>query len=110
MTVLLLTSCASQNYVVDTKGVDLELYSADLNECKKYGKQLPTSDGVGESAMLGFVIGAILGEITGGPEVSADLAVTTAIETGSARAIENTHTQAQIVKNCLNNRGYIVLN
>ena len=110
LTTVILTSCATQNYVVDTKGVDLGQYATDLSECKDYRKQVPTGNGVAESAMVGLALGAIFGVILADPDVAREFATTSAIESGTAKAIENTHTQDDIVKNCLRNRGYSVLN
>ena len=107
---LLLVGCASSRVIVDTKGVDLQQYNIDLAECNAYRDSLPTSDGVGESAIAAFLVGAALGAIFGNSDDAIDLGTSAAIESGAEKAISNGHEQNNIVKSCMAQRGYSVLN
>ncbi len=105
-----LTACASQQYIVDTKGVDMDQYAVDLQECEAYRDQLNGTDSVAKSAALGAAIGAGIGAILGNSTTAAQMGGTVAIQAGSAKALENDHQKDRIVKNCLLQRGYKVLN
>ena len=107
---LLLIGCASNRVIVDTKGVDMTQYQIDLAECRAYGESLPVSDNVAESALVGFLVGAALGAIVDDSETARDLGTTMAFEAGTDKAISNAYEQSDIVKNCMSQRGYVVLN
>lgn len=107
---LIITACASNNVVVDTHGVDLNQYAIDLRECKEYQKQVSMGDGVAESVLVGVLVGAAVGAITGNSDTATEAGSIAGLEAGTGRAIQNDHERANVLKNCLAQRGYRVLN
>jgi outer membrane lipoprotein SlyB len=88
----LLMGCAGATYrpIVDTQGLDMNRYEADLQSCQQYAKQ--TTDGP-NSAAIGAVAGAALGSVLAGVA-------------GGASGETN---QRNIIRRCLAGRGYRVL-
>jgi len=86
---LALAGCAGRNAggpIVDMKGVDPAQYRIDRMECQDYAEQVA----VGGRAAGGAAAGAVVGGARG---------------TGDA-----VRERQQVVRNCLRNRGYAVLN
>lgn len=109
--VLLFTSaCASNQYVIDTKGVDQAQYQIDLDECKAYRDQLKTGKTVGKSAAFGAVIGAAIGAALGDSDTAVRMAGGGAVQGGAGGALDGNRSKDEIVKSCLSQRGYRVLN
>jgi len=107
---LVMQACASNQYIVDTKGIDQAQYERDLEECKAYREQLKTGKTVGKSAAFGAVVGAAIGAALGDSESAIKLAGAGAAQGGAGGAIEGDRNKDDIVKNCLSQRGYRVLN
>lgn len=112
--VTLLGGCAStgtgSNFrpIVDSKGVDLNRYEADLQECQAYAKSSPNA---GKSGAGGAAVGAALGlalALIGGDKKLAS-AGTGAVIGGAAGAAAGEGSQRDIIRNCLTGRGYKVL-
>ena len=103
--------CASRNksgIVIDPAGVDQVRYQRDLSECQEIAQQvdLKAAGGVAGGAVVGGVIGAILGNRSTAARGAGVGAVT-----GGVGGAGSTHRERQqVVKNCLRNRGYRVLN
>jgi hypothetical protein len=110
LSILSITGCATHNYVIDNKGVDMNQYAIDLEECQAISQQVSSTDGVAESAIAGAVVGAIVGAIGGDSDTAAEAGGIIGVEAGAAKASENNLEKEMIVKNCLVNRGYVVLN
>ena len=109
-TIILLSGCASQRIIIDEQGTDMSNYANDLAECRAYADQVPKGSEVAKGAAGGAVIGGALGAIldsgrTAGKAAGAG-AVTGAVRGGSKAENE----KDRVVKNCLRNRGYRVLN
>ena len=116
----LLSSCA-QTYtpVVDLKGVDKIRYEADLAECSQYGEEVkPTNDPVLTAILLiaSFAaLGAITGAVNDDSSVAEDAGLLAALGGGLGAAgvagaeAEVANKQAQVIRNCLEGRGYKVL-
>lgn len=111
----LLAGCATtgtgSNFrpIVDNKGVDLNRYEADLQECQAYAKSTPNA---GKSAAGGAAAGAALGlalALIGGDKKLAS-AGAGAVVGGAVGASAGEGSQRNIIKNCLKGRGYKVLN
>ena len=113
MLCLLLTACASRP-IIDTKGVDLVQYQEDLQDCAEIAEQVDTGTMVAKSAGAGAAVGAAFGVvtsvITGDASAIGYSAAYGAVGGGSAGAFEADDEKAQVIKNCLRNRGYAVLN
>jgi outer membrane lipoprotein SlyB len=108
-------ACAGRNrpaegIIVDMKGVDPVQYRKDLDECTAYASQVDTSGKVGGNAAGGAVVGGAIGAIFGGAEGAARGAGAGAVG-GGARGVDQTvHERHQVIRNCLEHRGYSVLN
>jgi hypothetical protein len=110
---LLLTACASKP-IVDTKGVDMVQYQEDLQDCAEIAEQVDTTNQVAKSAAAGAAVGAAFGVvtsvITGDASAIGYSAAYGGVGGGSAGAFEADDEKAMVIKNCLRNRGYVVLN
>jgi len=110
----LLTGCAStgSNFrpIVDNKGVDLNRYEVDLQECQVYAKQTANA---GKSAAAGAAAGAALGLalalIGGGGYKKGASAGAGALVGGVSAGAQGETNQRNIIRTCLNGRGYKVL-
>lgn len=110
---LLPAACASKP-IIDSKGVDMVQYQADLQDCAQIaeqvqtGKQVAKSSGAGAAA--GAAVGVVTSVITGDASDIAYSAAYGAVGGGSAGAFKADEEKATVIKNCLRNRGYSVLN
>ena len=104
-----LTACSSQRVIVDQRYSDMSNYSRDLAECQGYADQVPTGEEVAKGAAGGAVVGGALGGILENRDVKRGAgagAVLGGVRGGSRSKAE----KDRVVKNCLRNRGYKVLN
>jgi len=110
----LLGGCAAQqpgrDPIVDLKGVDPARYQVDLAECRTYADQV----GVGQDAAVGAVTGAVLGGVTGAVARDSDTAKRAAgvgaVLGGAHGTLSGLEERDRVVRTCLRNRGYAVLN
>ena len=95
--------------VIDPEGVDMTQYRYDLAECQEISKQV---DGkAGGSAVGGAAVGGAVGGIIGDSSQAAAKGAGAGAVLGLARGARATrHERQKVVKNCLRNRGYAVLN
>lgn len=103
-----ISGCAGHSPIVDTKGVDMRSYEADLAQCQQYAEQVS----VGEQAAVGAGVGAALGwalsAVSGGDnKVNTSLG---AVSGGAAGLGKSAREQQVIISRCLQGRGYKVLN
>ena len=104
-----LTACSSQRVIVDQRYSDMSNYSRDLAECQTYADQVPTGEEVAKGAAGGAAVGGALGAILDGRDVKRGAgagAVVGGVRGGSRSKAE----KDRVIKNCLRNRGYKVLN
>ena len=104
-----LTACSNHNKVIiDPHGVDMSTYQHDLKICEEISMQVESK--AGGRAVGGAVVGGALGAIVG----SGDTARTTGsvgFVTGLVKGSAATKAERmRVIKNCLRNRGYSVLN
>lgn len=105
---ILISGCAAHpDPIVDTKGVDMQKYAQDWDECEAYSEQVHVSEGVAKGAAGGAAVGAIDGAISGN---TAEKAGRGALYGGAASGIQSEKTKQQVFKRCLRGRGYKVLN
>jgi uncharacterized protein YcfJ len=110
-----LAGCAGRNrppggIIVDMKGVDRAQYRKDLEECTAYADQVDATGKVSGNAAGGAVVGGAIGAIFGGAEGAARGAGAGAVG-GGARGVDQTvNERHQVVRSCLQHRGYVVLN
>ena len=105
-----LVACAGRraDVVIDPAGVNMGRYQQDLAECQEISKQV-RGKAVG-GAVGGAVVGGAVGGIVGNSDTAGKGAGVGAV-TGVARGAAATRQEKQLViKNCLRNRGYKVLN
>lgn len=102
----LLTACSSKP-IVDTKGVDQAIYEQDLKECEALAEQVNQAAQVGKSAAFGALVGAAYGAISGKGETGAAMGGISGATSGASKSDQE---KMQVLKNCLINRGYTVLN
>lgn len=104
----LVSACASHPQpIIDTKGVNMAHYRADLAECRAYGDQVRIEKGVARGAAGGAAVGAATGAVVGDV---ADGAGVGAILGGAKSARRGEDEKYRVIKNCLRGRGYKVLN
>jgi uncharacterized protein YcfJ len=91
--------------VIDPAGVDMEQYNIDVAECEQIAEQVDQQ--VVEGAAGGAVVGGLIGAITGNTARGAGVGAVA----GGAKGVGSTNKEkSRVVKNCLRNRGYQILN
>lgn len=110
---LSLAACAGRGQggpIVDMKNVDRAQYEIDLAECRELAEQVA----VGERAVAGAAAGAVVGGLVGaaaGDSGTAQRSAGVGATLGGARGTGDALRERQtVVRNCLRNRGYAVLN
>lgn len=105
---VLVSACASHpEPIIDTKGVNMAHYEADLADCTAYGDQVHIEKGVAKGTAGGAAVGAATGAIFGEAAKGAGVG---AIGGGAKSARRGEDEKHRVVKNCLRGRGYKVLN
>ncbi len=107
---VLLSACATENVIVDTKGVDMSRYQQDRQDCESYAEQVSTSKAAAKGAGFGAAIGAALGAIFGGSRDVVRSAAGGGVVGGAQGAVKGEGEKEQVMRNCLRGRGYRVLN
>lgn len=110
---LLATACTHAP-IVDMQGRDQTKYAADLSECQSYAEQvqpvqetaLDTLIGGVIGAAFGAAVGAAVGDPVGGTTLGASLFGGAGFFTG---ANDSRKRQENVVRNCLQGRGWRVL-
>ena len=96
--------------VIDTRGVDMEVYRNDFLDCASFSKNIDVTERTIEEGALGGVTGAAVGVIIGGKEGAKKIGGSAGILSAVEGNIEARYKQSKIIKNCLRGRGYKVLN
>jgi outer membrane lipoprotein SlyB len=109
---LLIAGCAAtpprSDVIIDPDGVDMAEYERDLAECRQIARQVPRRGGRG--AVAGAVVGGALGGI-GGREGGTERGAKAGAVLGGLKGAKLTRLeQRKVLKNCIRNRGYTVLN
>lgn len=94
--------------VIDPEGVDMSQYQQDLAECEEISKQVDQKAGSGAAG--GAVVGGLIGAIVGDSDQVARSAGVGGVLGGAKGAGATERERSLVVKNCLRNRGYTVLN
>ena len=103
------TGCARHaQIIIDPHGVDMGQYQQDLAECHQLAGQVRSK--VGEGIVGGAIVGAIAGKIIGGNRTAVRTSKLGALSGGLSGGNATAHERDRVVKNCLRNRGYQVLN
>lgn len=96
--------------IVDTKGIDLEAYEADLQECYVFADEVEAGRKVATGAATGAVVGGVIGAAAGNSETAkrgAGVGAASGTLGGASSAMQE---RQRVVRNCLTGRGYLVLN
>lgn len=111
MLLVLVAACSGarrSGVVIDPEGVDMAQYQSDLADCQHIAEQVDEKAGAG--AVGGAVVGGAIGAIVGNSTTAARGAGVGGV-IGLAKGGTATRREKQrVVKNCLRNRGYAVLN
>ena len=103
------TGCARRNQIIiDPYGVDMAQYQADLAQCQNLARQVDSR--VGEGVLGGAIVGAIAGSIINGHNSTEKGAKLGALSGGLRGGAATKRERIRVIKNCLRNRGYQVLN
>ena len=107
---ILLGGCAahSSKPVIDPAGVDMAQYEKDVGECEQIATQVEQK--AGEGAAEGAVVGGLIGGIFGGRDGALKGAGAGAVGGAAGRGADTQREKSRVVKNCLRNRGYKILN
>jgi outer membrane lipoprotein SlyB len=106
--ITLVAGCASSGPVIDPAGIDMQQYEADVAECKEISEQVDQK--AGTSAVGGVIIGGLIGAVTGNSGSVQRGAGAGAVIGGAKGAGSTSQERDKVVKNCLRNRGYKILN
>jgi outer membrane lipoprotein SlyB len=104
----LVSGCAAHpDPIVDTKGIDMQKYAQDWDECEVYTEQILISQGVVKGAAAGAAVGAVDGAIRGN---TGERAARGALYGGAISGRDADEARQMVFKRCLRGRGYKVLN
>ena len=117
LSMCLLASCVSNDAsekndvaIIDTRGVDMDVYRNDLLDCSSFSKNIDATQRTIEEGARSGVTGAAVGAILGGKEGAKKIGGSAGILGAVEGHIEARYEQSKIIKNCLRGRGYKVLN
>lgn len=109
-----LCACAQQPFahppIVDMRGVDAVQYRVDLAECDQYAEQVSVGQRVAAGAVAGAVIGGAVGAAVGNSNTAQRSAGAGAVIGGARGGADGFRERNYVIRNCLRNRGYAVLN
>jgi len=106
---LALAGCATYQPIVDTKGVDMNQYNADLRECQAYAEQVSPGNHAVAGAVGGAVLGAVIGALIGGRQGANYGAGVYGVTGAAAGGAEGAQAQRGIILRCMTGRGYRAL-
>lgn len=95
--------------IVDTRGVNMAQYEADLEECGNYADEVRTGEKVAGGAAGGAIVWGAVGAIWGRGN-AAESAASGAVVGGAHGVHASIRERQRVVKNCMRYRGYRVLN
>lgn len=107
---LVVSGCATYRPVIDTKNVDMSKFERDLGECQQYAQQVAgpgtgAAVGAGAVAALGFLMATVAGRRFDAGATARVGAVAGAAG-GAAGGAEN---EMNVIRRCVQGRGYNVL-
>lgn len=111
LAISLITGCAGSGHskpVIDPAGVDMGQYQSDLAACNQIAQQVQQKAGAGAAG--GALVGALVGSIFGDSRSAMKSAGAGAVVGGAKGGAATHREKAVVVKNCMRERGYKVLN
>ena len=108
---LLLNGCASYRPLVDARSVSSpRQYEQDLRECQHYAAQVSPGQSAVAGALFGALLGAAISGALGGDRyVTEHVAAAGAVQGAANGAAGGADAQVQIIRTCMSDRGYDVL-
>ena len=105
------SACATYRPVVDTRSLDDPgLYEDDLADCQSYARQLSPGRSAAAGAAIGAVLGAAFAAALGGDRwLIEHVAASGAVHGAAAGAGSGAATQVDVIRNCMSERGYVIL-
>ena len=112
--VMLFAAACTSDPIVDMQGVDHAKYQNDLAACWQYADQVDIASGAAAGTAIGAAggaaLGAIIGAITGAPGTGTAVGAVSGGATGGVSGGgSGASRKDRIVRNCLRERGYAVL-
>lgn len=111
-----LAGCATHNTganyrpVIDRKGVDHARLDADLQECQHYATEVASAaEQAAAGAVAGALFGAVLAAAAGSSYSRNQHAAVGGVTGAAAGAVSGEKDQRNIIRRCMNGRGYNVL-
>lgn len=105
---VVLTGCAANpKPIIDSKGVDDEIFAQDWAECEAYSEEIVVAQGVAKGAATGAVVGGVAGAIGGD---AGEGAAYGGLYGGTRSGLEAHRDKQEVFKRCMAGRGYRVLN
>lgn len=105
----LAVGCAGRSKpIIDPAGVDMGQYQNDLAQCEQIAQQVEQKAGAGAAG--GAIVGGLIGAIVGDKDQAIRSAGVGAVAGGAKGTNATTREKSQVIKNCLRNRGYKILN
>ena len=104
-----LAACSTYQPLVDTKGIDMNLYAVDLADCQKFAGQVDPAAHAAAGAVAGAVLGAAIGAIFGNRHDAGRGAAAYGVVGAGTGAAEGATAQRNIILKCMAGRGYKVL-
>ena len=105
----LAAGCAGRSKpIIDPAGVDMGQYQNDLAQCEQIAQQVEQQ--AGEGAAGGAIVGGLIGAIVGDTHRAVRSAGVGAVAGGARGVNATTREKSKVIKNCLRNRGYKILN
>lgn len=110
----LVMGCAGRHYdtnvIVDTKGIDPQVYQQDLSECREFAGQVMRGEKVARSTAGGAILGGAIGAVVGNSNTAQRGAGSGAIFGAAKGVSQGSREKHRVLRNCLRGRGYRVLN
>ena len=99
-----------QEPIVDMRGVNVTAYQADLWECQSYANDVALGRQVMVATAGGAAVGAVVGAAVGNSDTAKQVAGVGAASGALHGVKDGLHERRMVIRNCLNGRGYRVLN
>ena len=101
---------AGSKPIIDTKGIDISQYELDLEECETFADEISPTKSIVKGTATGAAVGTVIEAVTDGSSRTKNATGLGAIAGGGKSGIRAVKEKEQVVKRCVRNRGYQVLN
>ena len=96
--------------IIDTQGVNMAHYEADLIDCQGYADQVQVGRQTTVGATAGAAAGGVIGAVVGNSDSAQRGAGVGAVVGGLRGAGRGLQDRERVIRRCLAGRGYRVLN